>query len=305
VIAGRVVPTFAYVALGMIDEPALPSRSSMDEQKMDELVESMRQVGFTSVMLLVRVGDRFEVIAGHRRWHAAHRAGIAAIPALLYPEKFPGIESLQFGENEFREDLSAADEAIWCAQLLEQYPDEGTDGVAARLHVKRDRVERRLALFGGDELVFEALKDGKIGVGVAELINRCSQQEFRRMFLDNAIRHGATVGIVSGWLAEWQRDLEPATRSVFAGSASTAAAAPKIDPFFTCAVCRSTHQPEQMRPLNVHGYCIDAILTPALEFWQRRADYITKPRTQADAVDLINQLIDDWPGITAEDSSAA
>lgn len=293
------------VALVLIDEPALPSRSAMDEQKMDELVASMRADGFTSAMVLARVGERYEVIAGHRRWHAARRAGISYVNALVFAEKTPELIALQFGENEWREDLSPADEAIWFAQELERLPELGTDGLAARCRITRDRVERRLALLSGCEDVFRALQERKIGVGVAEQLNRCSNRIYRRMLLDNAIRNGATVAMVASWIGEFKASIEPATRDALADGAAAPPSAPVVDPYFKCAACDATANPERMRPLQVHDYCIAANLQPALELWHRRQDYLRKPRTQAEAVELINQLTDDWPGILTDSSNAA
>lgn len=292
------------IPLGLIDEPALPSRSTMNEQKMDELVASMRADGFTSAMQLVRVGDRFEVISGHRRWHAARRAGIVAVNAIVYPEKTPGLVALQFGENEYSEDLSPTDEAIWFAEQLEREPELGTDGLAARIHVPRDRVEKRLALLGGDEEVFRAVEEGRIGVGVAEQLNKVTQQEFRRNFLNDAIRNGATVAIAAGWVAEWKRTLEPATRGVFGSAAAPVASAPTIDPYFTCKACGSTEHPEHMRPVQIHDYCYQAIVEPALKFWPRRTDYIEFPRTETDALAFIEALLERFPSIGNNHASA-
>jgi ParB/RepB/Spo0J family partition protein len=292
------------IPLGLIDEPALPSRSTMNEQKMDALVASMRADGFTSAMQLVRVGDRFEVISGHRRWHAARRAGIVAVNAIVYPEKTPDLVALQFGENEYSEDLSPTDEAIWFAEQLEREPELGTDGLAARIRVPRDRVERRLALLGGDEEVFRAVEEEWIGVGVAEQLNKVTQQEFRRNFLNDAKRNGATVAIAAGWVAEWKRTLEPATRGVFGASAPAVASPPRIDPYFTCKACASTEHPEHMRPLQVHEYCYQAMVEPALKFWRHKSDYVELPRTDAEALALIDALIDRFPSIGKDHASA-
>lgn len=299
-IVGAVKPIYREIPIGLIDVPELPSRSSMDEEQLDELIASIRELGFISTIVVKQSGERFEVIAGHRRRLAAERAGLAAIPCFVYPTETEYLEAIQQTENTRREELNPADEAIWFAQLLEKYPNEGTDGIAARVREKRAYVEGRLALVSGDEDVFNAVAAGKIGIGVAQQLNRCTQVEFRRMFLDNALRHGATVAIVSGWIAEWKRDLEPATRAAFGSDAPSSAAPPVMDLFFTCGVCKSTAHPEQMRPVQVHEWCVHANLIPALELWNRRTDYLRRPRTFADAVELVNQLLEDWPDLAAD-----
>jgi hypothetical protein len=63
-----------------------------------------------------------------------------------------------------------------------------------------------LLLFMGDKLVFEQLQAGKITIGVAQELNRCTNERYRRYLLDAAIRGGATITVVKGWLQDWQRN---------------------------------------------------------------------------------------------------
>lgn len=303
--SGAVTPELREIPIGLIDDPALPSRIAPDDESIDSLVGRIRAIGFISTIAVKRTGDRFEVIAGHRRTIAARRAGVVAVPCLVYPSDAAHALAIQQAENVERKQLSAAEEAIWFAELLELYPDEGTDGLAARVGEKRAYVEGRLALLHGDEEIFRALEAERISIGVAQQLNRCTNQMYRRMLLDNAIRNGATVGTVSTWIAEWKSTIEPATRDALGAAAAAPASPPIVDPFFKCAVCESTTNPERMRPIQIHDYCIAANFVPALEFWHRRGDYVPKPRTQAEAVELINQLTDAWPGILTDATNAA
>src|SRR5204862_2468204 len=143
--------------------------------------------------------DRFEVLAGHRRLIACKRAGLAAAPSIVYPGKGFAHDAIQFAENRHREDLNAADEAIWFTELLESTCGGDVDVLCERLHEKRPYVEGRLNLFAGDELVFDRLRAGKINIGVAQQLNRCTDQLRRRSLLHAAITGGATVAVVSGW----------------------------------------------------------------------------------------------------------
>jgi ParB/RepB/Spo0J family partition protein len=293
-------PEVCLVPHGQIDEPELPSRSEMDETKMDELVADMRANGFTSAVVLARVGERYEVIAGHRRWHAAKRAGIAALPALVYPRKVDGLEAIQFSENEYREKLTPTDEALWYAQLLERRPDEGTDGLAARLKVPRDRVERRLNLLAGDDDIFAALKAGQIKVGVAEQLNLCTRPDYRRMLLNSAIINGATVATVTGWIAEWRHTMEPALRDVPIAGTPAASGPPMVSDYFTCRACGLTTNPQNMRPVNVHDYCEASQLAPALEMFARKSDYLRWPRSLEEARALASELVARFPALVPE-----
>ena len=300
-----VQPELRVLPIALIDEPALPSRSSMDETEMDKLVASMRAIGFISILVVVTVGARYEVVAGHRRRIAAGRAGIAMVPCLVYPSKAAAIEAVQHAENRYREELNAADEAIWFSELLELHPDEGTDGLAARVNESRDYVEGRIALFQGDELVFAALQAGKINIGVAQQLNRCDHQMHRRMLLDQALHSHPTVATVSSWIADFKRTHEAALRDVPSDGVVGVSGPPVLNDYFTCHLCGEKDNPSSMRPVNIHDYCIKAILEPALRLFKGRRDFVEYPRTLADARELVSDLLERFPALGADDSASA
>lgn len=301
----HVRPEYREIAIELIDDPELASRINPDDESIESLVQRIRTLGFFSTINVKPRGDRFEVIAGHRRTIAARRAGLSTLPCLVYPSDACLLEAIQQAENVERKELSPAEEAIWFAELYERHPEEGTDGLAARVNEKRAYVEARLALLQGDDQVFAALRDGKIGVGVAQQLNRCTNQMYRRHLLDQAIRNGCTVATAATWIAEWVATIEPATRGALKADAPAPAAAPIVNDYFTCHACGSKAHPERMRPINVHDYCVDANVAPALEMWRRKSDYIARPRTLAEAIDLVNTIVDAWPDIAREAPPAA
>lgn len=263
--ATRALPEYKVVPLGLIDPPELPSRSEMDEHKLDELVVNIRENGVLNPLSLARVGERYRVIAGHRRYLASGRAGLAAVPAMVYPEGTTTLARIQHGENRHREELGAADEAIWFSELLEQECGGDVDRLCEHVGEKRAYVEGRLILFQGDERVFQALRDGRISIGVAHQLNKCTDELRRRSLLHSAIHGGATVAVVAGWIEDWRREvaLTPGGAPA-APTTSTPAAIPQTD-YFRCAVCQKSDNVHLMQPVNVHTHCKMAILDPLLE----------------------------------------
>ncbi len=150
---------FRELPLGSIDEPVLAARSTMSDERMDELVASIRSVGLLQPMIVARVRDRYEVIAGHRRRLACARAGLVAAPCIVYPSKEAFLEAIKFAENRHREELTPADEAIWFSELLERDAGGDVDTLAGLLGERRTYIESRLLLFSGDPDVFQALAD--------------------------------------------------------------------------------------------------------------------------------------------------
>jgi ParB/RepB/Spo0J family partition protein len=288
---------FRDVPVGVIDEPRLASRAIMDETGLDELSANVARNGIISPLSVGRVGDRFEVVAGHRRLLASRRAGLVAVPCIVYASIDAAMEAIKFAENRYREDLNPADEAIWFSELLERDCGGDVDRLCEQLGVKRSYAEQRLLLFQGDRRVFEALQRSEIGIGIAHELNKCTEEPHRRMLLHQAIVGGATRAVVTGWINEWQRMQRYATgASSPAPDQAPAVAAADLD-FFQCYVCRGRADIHAMRPINVHSYCVPATLDKALDQYARRGDVLLYPRTDDEARDLIADLVTRFPSL--------
>lgn len=286
---------FREIPIALIDEPELPSRTEMSEVLMDELVVSIRAVGLISPIFVARVGDRYRVVAGHRRRLACGRAGVAVVPCIVYPSADEALDAIQQAENRHREELSASDEAIWFSELLERKCGGDVDRLCALVGEKRGYVEGRLALFSGDERVFAALGRGDIRIGVAQRLNECGDELHRRMLLHQAIHGGATVAIVAGWIQEWKQLHGPAT-SVPAPSAPASASGPVPETnYFTCALCKRTDNVHLMQPVSIHTYCQQAMLHLMVEMYERRHEFHRWPRTLDEAIELVNDLGERFP----------
>lgn len=288
-------PQFRVIPIALIDAPALPSRTTMDDQKLDELTAAIVRDGFQSTIGVVATGDRFEVVYGHRRRVAAGRAGVTAVPCFVYPTKGALTMRLQYTENWLREDIKVTDEAILFAELLEEDPAAGTDGVAVRTGQTRAYVEGRLLLLRGCDHVFQALAENEISIGVAQQLNRCTEERHRRMLLETAIKSGATVGLVTQWIAEWKSfsALNPETPA--AAAPVTTGGPVMANDYFTCRVCGERDNTARMQPVNVHDYCWQQISDSATGLLRSRTDYVLFPRTRDDALGLLQRIVDRFP----------
>lgn len=285
---------FKELPLALVDEPTLASRSSMDDAKMAELVDSIRASGLLQPMIVARVGDRYEVIAGHRRRIACGRAGLVAAPCIVYPSADAALEAIKYAENRHREELSPSDEAIWFSELLERDCGGDVDRLCAQLGEKRAYVEGRLSLLAGDEAIFEALEHNKIGIGVAQQLNKCTDLAHRRMLLHQAIIGGATVAVAAGWISEWRTIHQPATQNLPPSPPPAPAGAISMSNFFTCVICGRDDNVHLMQPRNMHTHCEQAVFADMLALWKQRDFYLRRPRTLQEASDLIAELAAEW-----------
>ena len=93
------------IPLTNIQPSPQPVRSSWDEAKMAELIESIRERGVIAPIKVRPVGDRYEIVYGHRRFEASRRLGLADIPAIVGELDADDGLIEQIIENELREDL--------------------------------------------------------------------------------------------------------------------------------------------------------------------------------------------------------
>jgi len=263
---------YRELPLGLLDPPRRPSRAGMDEESLAELARDIRLKGLLVPLIVCRQGERYEIVAGHRRSIACEKAGLAAVMCCIFPNYEAALEGVKYTENRFREDLTAGEEAIWFAELLEADCGGDVDKLCEQLGESRTYVENRLLLFQGDQEVFHALLEKKINLGIAQQLNKCTDERMRRYFLDAAIRGGATATVVSGWIMDWKRDsvAQPA-----AGGTVSPSAAPSAVPqtnYFTCACCGGTDNVHLMVAINVHQHCKLAILDKLLAAYRGEGD---------------------------------
>jgi len=241
------------IVQAQITEPKYVVRIRIDEAKLDELAESIKEIGLLQPILVRPMGDFFEVVAGHRRLLATRKIGLDPVPCLIMDAA--GHEQSvaeKLHENLYRHDLTPIEEAAVYAEAFEQLLD--TDKVAAVVHRSRAVVERRLHLLELDDRVRDALADGKIPLGVAEELDKVKEETKRHYLLDCAISDGATVDKVRQWRQDFEKieliqEGSPLPGGPGALSESTSTA------INYCWLCGSDCDQHELRVKMIHTYC--------------------------------------------------
>jgi ParB family transcriptional regulator, chromosome partitioning protein len=144
-------------------------RMQFDESGLDELADSIRERGVLQPILLRPDGEDFQIVAGERRWRAAQRARLHAIPAIVREIDESTTAEIALIENIQREDLNAIEEAEGYRQLIKRH-GHTQDGVAQLVHKSRSHVANLLRLLNLPEYVREALMSGAISMGHARAV---------------------------------------------------------------------------------------------------------------------------------------
>ncbi len=252
------------IPIGQIIPPELPARSQMDEHKLDELAENIARNGIIQRLIVAPSGDRYEVIAGHRRSIAAQRAGLVVVPCDVYPTKDAALEAVKYAENRFREDMSPAEESIYFNELLERDCGGDIEKLAALVGEKLSYVDARVRLVRGDAEVFQALLERKISIGVAQALNELPAEDYRRYYLELAKRDGATVAVVRAWVTDWKRSYQNSPQAPTpATSSGPIVPVAAYDPH-RCHICRKSDPRFIPQTISVHQHFLYAILEPML-----------------------------------------
>jgi ParB family chromosome partitioning protein len=192
----------------VVPNPRQP-RSEFDEEALEGLMASIRQVGVLQPIVVRRKADGYEVIAGERRFRAAQRLGLAAIPAVI--READDQTSLQEAliENIHRADLGPIELAEAFRELLE---DLGAtqEVVAERLGVSRSHVANTLRLLQLPDDVQAMLADGRLSAGHGRALLGLADPGGQSALALRVAADGLSVREVEELVRRYTRPAEPA-----------------------------------------------------------------------------------------------
>ena len=153
----------------IIPNPSQP-RTQFDEEALDELADSIRQLGVIQPVTVKRTAEgRYILISGERRWRAAQRAGLESLPAYIREADDEALHAMALVENIQRQDLNAIEIALGMQRLIEEC-HLTQDALSERVGKKRSSVANYLRLLKLPNEVQLALKEGFISMGHAKAI---------------------------------------------------------------------------------------------------------------------------------------
>ncbi|MFY9223396.1 MAG: ParB/RepB/Spo0J family partition protein [Blastocatellia bacterium] len=146
-------------------------RTVFDEQKLNELAESIEENGLVQPILVRRKGNRFQIIAGERRWRAAQKAQLLKIPAIVKDIADDKLLELALVENIARQELNAIEEALAYQKLISSYKLT-QEQVARRVGKERSSVANIIRLLKLPEEIQQMVATEKISMGHARALLR-------------------------------------------------------------------------------------------------------------------------------------
>ncbi len=179
--------------VGQIEPNTYQPRAFFDDDALAGLAASIEAVGVLQPILVREVSpQKFELIAGERRWRAAQRAGLESIPAIVRPAE--DVRSLEQAlvENLHREDLSVLEEAAAYQQLSEEF-GLTQEEVAGRVGRSRSTVANTVRLLQLSDTIQRLLADGRITAGHGRALLGSSDPTFQEALARTIVAENLTV----------------------------------------------------------------------------------------------------------------
>ncbi len=164
------------VELQRIDPNPEQPRQSVDEQKLAELAQSLKEQGVVQPLVVRKEGSRFQIIAGERRWRAAKLAGLVRIPVIVREADDNLVLELALVENIQREELNPMEEAVAYRRLVSEF-GYSQEQVATRVGKDRSTVANLLRLLRLPTEVRSFIAESRLSPGHARPLLALSSLE--------------------------------------------------------------------------------------------------------------------------------
>lgn len=144
-------------------------RKSFDEESLKELAGSLAEHGVLQPVLVREKGDKYEIIAGERRWRAAQIAGLQSVPAIIRQLDDSQAGELSLIENLQREDLTAVEEAQAYRQMIDRY-QYTQEMLSQKIGKSRSHIANTLRILNLPSSILEMIESRKISAGHARAL---------------------------------------------------------------------------------------------------------------------------------------
>ena len=167
-------------------------RVNFDENELQELSNSIKEHGIIQPLVLRKMGNKYEIIAGERRYRAAGMAGLTTVPAIISNIDDQASAEVALVENVQRKDLTAIEEARSYKNIL----DKGyltQEQLAKKMGISQPAIANKLRLLNLDEEVQQALLNGQISERHARSLLALENKDDQKRWLNRTINERLTV----------------------------------------------------------------------------------------------------------------
>lgn len=198
--------------IGQIKPNPDQPRKEFDEVRLEELALSIKEHGIVQPVIVRKVGDGYELVAGERRWRAAQLAGLTKVPALV--REFTEAERMEIAliENLQREDLNPLEEAEAYRALMDAF-GLTQEALAKRLGRSRSQVANTLRLLQLPDRVQEEIRAGRLSMGHAKVLGGVEDPAELVALAEKVVSEGLSVRELEELLRPRERRERPRAKA--------------------------------------------------------------------------------------------
>jgi ParB family transcriptional regulator, chromosome partitioning protein len=190
--APAAVDASAEVPTEALEPNPVQPRSAMNASRLDELAASLQESGMVQPILVRRVGERFQIIAGERRWRAAQQIGLATVPVTVREVPDDRLLELALVENIQRQELTPIEEAV-AFQKLQDELRLTQEEVARKVGRDRSTIANTLRLLRLPREIRDQLSTGALDAGHGRALLALEAQDDQLALAREAARKGLSV----------------------------------------------------------------------------------------------------------------
>ncbi len=188
-------------------------RSDFDQEKLDELAQSIKEHGIIQPIVVRHVEGKYQIVAGERRWRAAQIAGLEKVPVVVKEMDDASMMQMALIENVQREDLNPMEEALAYKRLMEEF-ELKQDEVASRVGKSRSAVANSVRLLNLPEEVQNLVSQGNISSGHARALLGLASKDMVIKLAERIVSKGLSVRQVEEIIKDMHRLSSSTTTTV-------------------------------------------------------------------------------------------
>jgi len=242
------------ISVDMMDAPAAPMRTVITDDEIQALAQSIKSVGLLQPITVRQGGQRYEVIAGHRRLLAHRAASIPTIKCTILSVSDRDADIARVHENLFRADVNPDDEAEYLDRLRSVH-GKSIEEIAQLINKSVSYVRGRFDLLQFPDYLRAAVREGRVKIGAARWLAKIQNEVKRREYVDFASRQGINEKFAEAWYMHTEATATPAAPGDIPPPQPVPMAGYE-EAIIPCVICGGDEQLSLLELHYCHGQCV-------------------------------------------------
>ena len=180
------------VKISLVEPNRNQPRKMFDKDSLDELTKSVKQYGVLQPIIVKKISNRYEIVAGERRWRAAQAAGLSEVPVVVRDYDDQKAKEIAIIENIQRTDLNPIEEALAYKSLIEEY-NLTQEELSDKVSKNRSTITNSLRLLKLSKNIQQYMIEGRISSGHARALLSLEDEGKRELLALDIMKRNLSV----------------------------------------------------------------------------------------------------------------